>query len=431
MAAKKIPKITLQDRIRAVCFYRRHQIDMLSCLQRYHQQYGPVMMQRWGSWRIVNLAGPDANRFVLLDRDGIFMAKRPWDAIMGRIFRNGLLLRDGEDHRRHRTLMKDAFSHAALTAYVSQMHLIVEETVAAWREKDGIFFVYPALKQLTLTMAARIFIGIELGEEARRINTIFAALVAASMQFYQNGRGREWLAAYFTHLIPHRRAGGGNDLFSRLCRAVDENGDRLTNEEIVDHTIFVMMAAHDTTTSAMTSMTYELAKNPAWQDRVRQESRGIGTEHLGFREMERLEMLTWVIRETLRLYPPLPVIPRSTTADFEFQGYVVPKHAVVVIAPLHTHYMHDWWDDPCRFDPWRFSPQRAEHERHSHSWIPFGGGRHMCLGIQFAELQIKVVMYHLLQHYRWSVPEGYRMPVQQSPIAKPMDGLPVRLFSTP
>jgi len=80
-----------------------------------------------------------------------------------------------------------------------------------------------------------------------------------------------------------------------------------------------------------------------------------------------------------------------------------------------------------RFDPERFSPARAEDERHTHSWVPFGGGPHLCLGMRFAEVQIKAVMHHLVQRYRWRIPEGYVMPVQQAPISKPRDGLPIQL----
>jgi cytochrome P450 len=100
---------------------------------------------------------------------------------------------------------------------------------------------------------------------------------------------------------------------------------------------------------------------------------------------------------------------------------------MVVIAPIHTHRMPEWWTDPDRFDPERFSPERAEHERHSHAWIPFGGGPHMCLGKRFAESQVRLIMHQLVSRYRWSVPDGYTMPVQQAPISKPRDGLPIRL----
>jgi cytochrome P450 len=120
------------------------------------------------------------------------------------------------------------------------------------------------------------------------------------------------------------------------------------------------------------------------------------------------------------------VIPRIATDDFEYEGYRIESGAMVVVSPIRTHHMEEWWTEPFRFDPERFSPERAEDERHTHAWIPFGGGPHLCLGLRFAEMQIKAIMHQLVQRYRWSVPEGYSMPVQQAPISKPLDGLPIK-----
>jgi len=99
---------------------------------------------------------------------------------------------------------------------------------------------------------------------------------------------------------------------------------------------------------------------------------------------------------------------------------------MVVLAPVHTHSMPKWWDEPERIGPGRFTPGRAEHMRHIHTWIPFGGPP-MCIGRRFAEAQVRTVMHQMLLRYRWSVPEGYRMPVQETPLSVPRDGLPIRL----
>ena len=109
-------------------------------------------------------------------------------------------------------------------------------------------------------------------------------------------------------------------LFSRLCRARSEDGEALADSDVLDHMIFLMMAAHDTTTSTLTSLTYELAKHPEWQERAREESRALGEAQPGFEALGGLSALTLAMNETLRRYPPLPVIPRVATADFEFGG---------------------------------------------------------------------------------------------------------------
>jgi cytochrome P450 len=414
-------------------------VDMLGPLRELSARHGDVVLQRAGPFRMVNLFGPDANRFVLLDPQRIFSAKQPWTAIMGRIFPNGLLLRDGDDHKHHRKLMHTAFTRPVLAGYAERMNPTIAGHVDDLARGDGRILAFRAFKELTLDVAAEIFVGVDLGPDSARMNRAFEAMVAASMsrvrlripglEFERGLSGREWLSGFFRDLLPKKRANPGLDMFARLTRAESEEGEHLADGEIVDHMIFLMMAAHDTTTSALCSMSYELAKHPEWQERLRDESRALGSDAPGWADLDRLEGLGMVFRETLRRYPPLPVIPRVATADFEFGGFQIPARSMVVISPIHTHHIETWWEDPFRFDPSRFEPSRATLERHSHHWIPFGGGAHHCIGLRFAEAQVKLVMHQLLRRFRWSVPEGYTMPVQQAPISKPRDGLPLQLES--
>jgi len=411
-------------------------IDMLGPLRSTYAEHGPVVCRDAGIFRMVNLFGPDANQFVLMDREGIFSARRPWNRIMGRIFSNGLLLRDGADHRHHRRIMHQAFKRPVLRDYLERMNPMIGSGVADWAERRD-FHVFPAVKELTLDMAAHIFLGIDLGPQTRRLNRAFEDMVAASMsrlrlpipglEFHRGLQGRELMVRFLGDLIPKKRASEGKDMFSLLCRAESEDGDVLTDGEIIDHMIFLMMAAHDTTTSTLTSMTWELARHPAWQERLREEAFALGRDHLAFEDIETLRPLTWVMKETMRRYPPLPVIPRVATADFAWEGYRIPKDTMVVVSPIHTHHMEEWWSEPFAFDPERFAPERDESARHTFQWIPFGGGPHHCLGFKFAEIQIKAIVHQIVRRYRWSVPAGYTMSVQQAPISKPRDGLPVTI----
>ena len=176
-----------------------------------------------------------------------------------------------------------------------------------------------------------------------------------------------------------------------------------------------MMAAHDTTTSTLTSMTYELARHPEWQERVRAECRSHDRDTLGYEELGKLETLGLVLNETLRRHPPLSTIPRITQRAFGFGGFEIPADTMVAIYPLHTHHMEEYWTRPFHFDPERFAPGRAEHEQHPYLFIPFGGGAHMCIGYRFAGLQIKAILFALLHRYRWSVPAGYVLPELRIP----------------
>jgi cytochrome P450 len=435
-AFKDIPRLGFFQGLRlAAASGGGGRVDMLSGLRQQSEQLGPVVLQLSRPFKMVNLFGPDANRFVLMDRDQIFSARRPWTQIMGRIFPNGLLLRDGADHKHHRKVMHEAFTRPALRDYAQRMNPMIVRRVSELGSPGGPIPVFRAYKQLTLEMAASIFIGMDLGPTTRQMNVAFENMVAASMsrirlpligrEFQRGLSGRQFMLDLLTGMLEKKHSDAGSDMFSRLCRARSPEGESLEDTDVLDHMIFLMMAAHDTTTSTLSSLTYELAKHPEWQERLREESRALGVSEPGFDEAGSLESLGMAMNETLRRYPPLPVIPRINTADFEFGDYQIPADCMIVVSPIHTHHMSEWWSDPFRWDPDRFSPARAEHERHSHSWVPFGGGPHMCLGLRFAEAQVKLVMHHLLLRYRFSVPEGYTMPVQQAPISKPRDGLPV------
>lgn len=434
---KSLPRAPLSTTLKLLTSPMEERINMRGRLQSMYERHGIAACQDLLFFRMVHLFGPDANRFVLLDKDRIFSARKPWMAIMGRIFPNGLLLMDGDEHKLHRKIMHTAFTRPALRGYAEQMNPMVAEGIEHWDRDGGSLMAFPAIKELTLGIAARIFVGVDLGPDTRRMNSAFEAMVAASMsqvrlpipglEFQRGLVARRFMVDFFRGMLDRKRAGESPDIFARLTRTVTEEGERLDDQQIVDHMSFLMMAAHDTTTSTLTSMLYELARHPQWQERVREECQAYGSEVFDFDDLDRFAVAGWVMKETLRMYPPLPVIPRIAEEETEFQGFRIPKGAMCVVSPIFTHYMPEWWTSPQVFDPDRFSPERAEDERHSHSWIPFGGGPHMCIGLRFAETQIKLVLHHIVRRYRWHIAPGYRMPVQQAPISKPMDGLPLRL----
>ena len=134
-----------------------------------------------------------------------------------------------------------------------------------------------------------------------------------------------------------------------------------------------------------------------------------------------------MLREALRLYPPLTVILRRTVRECEFGGVRLPADVPVMVFPVATQRMPEYWTDPDRFDPERFAPARAEQRRHPFAWAPFGGGAHMCLGLHFAEMQVKAVLAQLLAAARLSVSAQYTAPFQLAPLVRPSDGLPLTL----
>lgn len=426
-------KLGLLETLRLIRLSYTHPLEHSQEMQ---ERFGNAVMQKFFRITFVNLYGADAHQLALVNPDRIFSNKKAWDQIIGRVFPNGLMLRDGDDHRYHRRLMQAGFKNNAMQRYMLEMEPQVQQAVSNWPVQAGQAMpVYPVLKNMTLDLAASIFLGMDLGAEASKINEAFEATVAASMPkvplaipgtiLWKGIRARQYMCEYLQKQLPDKRTGNGTDMFSLLSQATDDEGNQYTDAEVIDHMIFLMMAAHDTTTSALTSMTYALARHPQWQDKLFAEVDAIGVENLRYEDLDKMEQTHWVMNEALRMYPPLSTLPKYSLKPFEFEGVTVPSGAMVATYPIHTHYMEKYWTEPKQFDPLRFSSERAEHKGHSYCWVPFSGGAHMCIGLHFAVMQIKLVMFEMLRRYRWSVPDGYEMPVQQSPISKPSDGLPV------
>lgn len=414
--------------------------DPLALFQKRERELGPVYrMTTLGRDSIV-LLGPDANERVFVNREQIFANGPMWNEQIGRYFRGGLLLRDFDEHRAHRLLLNVAFTDAALRTYVEGMQRVVEAHFVAWpRDGRDAFLAFPALKLLTLEVAARVFLGEPSSRRAASLNRAFLDIVRASgtgninpwairgTLTHRGVTGREELERYLRERIPQKRGSDDQDLFAMLCRGETRGDERLTDEEIVDHMIFLLMAAHDTSTLTATTLFYMLGRYPEWQERCRDEVLALGDRPIEYDDLDRLPLLDYAMKEALRLLPPLPYTGRRALEDFEIEGVRVRAGQNVTVAPLHTHRMPSLYTNPDAFDPMRFSPERAEHKRHRFGYVPFGGGVHKCLGMRFAELEVRGILAHALRTRRWRVDPGYRMPLDFVSLPIPSDGLPIRV----
>ncbi len=399
-------------------------------------RFGPVYRNTAFGGRQVALVGPEANELLLFDRDKVFSSEQGWGPVLSLLFPRGLMLMDFDHHRADRRTLSVAFKPEPMREYAGALNSGIAARVQLWSGSS--FAFYPAIKQLTLDLAATSFLGIPWGPEADRVNTAFVDMVQASvgvvrqpLPFTLMGKGvagRKYLVDYFGAMVPARRDSDGQDIFTQICKARGEDGEYLSVEAIVDHMNFLMMAAHDTITSSLTSLIWLLAANPEWQDRLRAELLAVGPagQGVGHNALGELHLTEMAIKESLRMIPPVPSIPRRAVKDFEFGGYTIPAGTFCGINVGYAHQMAEHWPAPERFDPMRFAPD-AVRARHKYAWVPFGGGAHMCLGLHFAYMQAKIFLHHVLTAHRVTLAPGYRPDWQAWPIPKPRDGLPVTL----
>jgi cytochrome P450 len=408
---------------------------MATSRERY-DRYGPVSWLKAFGITIVSAYGPDACGAVLQNRDHAYASGPGWSYMIGPFFERGLMLLDFEEHHQHRRIMQQAFTTDRLAGYLEPMNATLAAGFDQWRGAAEFQF-YPAIKQLTLDVATRTFMGADLGPEADVINQAFADCVRAGTAFLRfpvpggrwvkGLRGRTVLERYLYPRLAEKRADESNDLFSALCHARGEAGERFSDDDVVNHMIFLLMAAHDTTTITMTSMVYYLARHPEWQERCRAESQALGTDAVSYDQLDQLVALDLAMREAMRIITAVPGVIRRTVKDTELLGYLIPKDTFVMANLSGTHHLSEYWPDPDHFDPNRFAEDRREDKVHRHAWEPFGSGVHKCIGLHFGGMQVKAAMHQLLMRFRWDTPAGYEMPIDWTSLPRPKDGLPIRL----
>ncbi len=412
--------------------------DPLGATQKLVADYGRVFRrQDFGGWG-VSLIGPEANELVLFDRDKIFSSSLGWNPVLENLFPNGLMLMDFEEHRIHRKALSVAFKTEPMKHYLGELNAGIARGIAKWPNAPTFKF-YPAIKSLTLDLAAASFLGVPWGPEGDKINRAFVDMVLASVaivrkplpltQMKRGVQGRKFMSEFFGAEIPKRRGAAGDDIFTQVCNATSETGALLTDQDIIDHMNFLMMAAHDTTTSSISSVVHFLGTHPEWQDKIREQVMAIKAKtggELTYEMLGELDTIEMVFKESLRLIPPVPAMPRRALKDFVFMNHHIPAGTHVGINPMMTHRLPDVWPNPELFDPLRFTAENSK-GRHKYAWVPFGGGGHMCLGLHFAYMQVKSFFFHLLAENRIVLAPEYKGAFFMFPIPKPKDGLPLQI----
>ena len=409
--------------------------DPIGYARRRYERFGPVS---WGGFvgaRGVWVMSPEAMGEVLTNKDKAFANGPGWGYYLGPFFTRGIMLLDFEEHLQHRRIMQEAFTRDRLQVYLATMNDGIARGIAAWQPTQD-FRLYDATKQLLLDLAAEVFVGVELGPEADQLNKAFIDTVVGGLgviradvpggRWHRGLVGRKVLEDYFYAQLPAKRAERGDDLFSVLCHSETPEGERFTDEDVVNHMIFVLMAAHDTSTITSTTIAYYLAKQPEWQDKLRAEAQALGKPTIDYSDLDKLPLMDQAFREALRINPPVGMLVREAIKDTSIAGKYVPAGTKVFVTPLAMHRTADYWPDPDVFDPGRFSPERQEDRGHRYLWAPFGGGVHKCIGLFFGGMQVKAILHQMLLTHEWSVEPGYEPPMEHATGLYPADGLRVR-----
>ena len=415
--------------------------DPHTLFERHYEKYGPISRISITGSKCVLLLHPDYAQRVLMDREKNFSTKMGWQSVMADFFQGGLVMRDYEEHRVHRGIMQSSFKPPAMRSYATKIQAIVEKTVQRWAVQDSIVF-YDEVKRLLLDIAFEVFCWVDDSEsQVPKISQAFTDMMEGALGIvrfdtpgflYHRGlEGRRYLKQFFMDLIDKKRASDDEDVFAHFCKEKTEDGEYYEDEDIADHMVFLMLAAHDTTTSAATMAAYYLANDYPLQSKlaaeVQQWPRDLDFETV----FHSINGMIAVFYETVRMHPPVPLFLRRSIRDCEIGGVHVPADTMICIPGTYIHRLKDWWHDPNTFDPTRFSEEVSEHRKHNFMWVPFGGGAHKCIGMHFARMLFLLTFRELIEKHQieFAKEDYFPAKLQHFPFTRPLDNLPLRLVA--
>ena len=403
-----------------------------------YPKYGPVIRTRLLGGHGVTVLGPELMERVYLDPYREFSSRMGFMDRVAKFFGNSVIMEDFDRHRHQRRILQTAFKNDALKHYTAEINGIYDRALDNWQADDGktiLFFQY--IKELLLEVAADIFIGEkERGEEFHKINQAFINCANGTMyivpfRFPGNTldkglRGRAYLEKVFRARVPEKRRGNTLDMMSHFCREKDDDGNYFTDEEIASQTIFLLFAAHDTTTAAITHTIYYLARHPEIKQRLYEECKAVGKDHLMWEDLDKVPLMQNIFWEVQRLRSSTPIVPRRTIREVELAGVKIPAHTMIMTVPRFTGHMEEYWSEPFKFDPDRFA--RNEHKKHPFQFHPFGGGAHKCIGMHFSQMEYKCFLHKFILRYDFEARHQGEPGMQSLPLPKPADNMPIKLI---
>ncbi len=366
------------------------------------------------------LNAPEAIRHVLVDNYENYMRTPGALRVLRPVLGEGLLIAEGRAWKHQRRSLAPAFTPRAVTTLVPHMIAVTDETIAKLSGQCGQpVDLRQVMQRMTLEIAGRTMFSfgmdrhgaalrdfvMEYGERLARpyFLDLLLPLSWPSPQDFSRARFRKRWTRFVAMLMAERRAAGKtegappSDLFDLMEAARDpETGLAFTDQQLGDEVATMILAGHETTATALFWSLYLLALDPATQEQVAAEARGMASN--GQPDLARLQLTRAVIDEALRLYPPAFLIARAAAAPDTIAGLRVRKHDVVLIAPWLLHRHEKLWRDPNAFIPQRFVPPAGPPDRFA--YLPFGAGARVCIGAHFALVEATLALAKLVGAFR-------------------------------
>jgi cytochrome P450 len=400
--------------------------DLLAFHERCRDEYGDVVRLKLGNRVVYVLNHPDLIHEVLVANHRNFIKHSFFWRHVTAIFGHGLLTNEGDSWLRQRRLMAPAFHRERITAYGATMVAYTERMLAQWHS-DEVRNVHHDMMHLTLEIVGKVLFDAEVGADADAIGTAFDAVtdeIAARFRrpifipdwvpLPGNLRYRQGVATLdrlvYRIIAEHHASGArGGDLLSMLMQVRDEDGTRMTDRQLRDEAVTLLLAGHETTALALSWTWYLLARHPEADAVLADElARVLNGRAPSPQDLPALRYTEQVVLESMRLFPPAYGIGREAVQDCEIAGYHVPAGTTVFMSPWLMHHDARWFAEPKRFLPERWEGGLAE-RLPRYAYMPFGGGPRICIGNSFAMMEAILLLATVAQHFRME-------PVSAAPV---------------
>ncbi len=386
------------------------------------------------------LVGPENNRHILHTHRQDFLWRTESDPV-SRLLRNGLLVADGELHDCLRNVMEPTLLRGPVHGHIPAFWSCTASITESWTE-DGVVDMLVEMRKAALLILMETVFAVDFRPEMERL----WLPVIRSVEYIAPGAWLLWpgmprpgykkdiaaLDEYLFRIIRERRVSYaetgelGDDLLSVLV-GHQENGEGMDDDLIRDQLMTMVVAGHDTSTALLAWALYLLGCHPDALSQAQAEARSVLTNDPPTPEQLReLTYLDTVLKETLRLYPPLPVGNRRAAHDTEVGGYPVPQDNRVMFPIYLTHRDPALWDDPESFCPARFDRSQGASAPPAFAYIPFGGGSRNCVGATFAQVEAKAVLGKVLRDFDLELLPGKVHPHMATTL-EPRPGVKMRV----
>lgn len=403
-----------------------------------------VHLQLLGIGDLYQVNHPDLAEQILANDHDRFRKASLSQEDLGDLLGQGLVLSEGELWERQRERIQPAFYMDRIADYADTMTAEARAAADDWTGTPTVN-IENEMKGLTLRILVKSMFGSDIDYESRGIRETVRALQEPGQPTKQPiarmvpkwvpipmwrryKRGIRDMESMIQEFVDARRQGGveeRDDLLSMLLTATDEEGEEMSEKLLRDEMMTFLFAGHETTATALTFTWFLLAQHPEVERRLVAELEEVLTaDHATFEDLPELEYTEQVVREAMRLYPPVPSIPRETTQALELGGYTLPKEATVAPMQWTIHRDKRFWRQPHTFRPERFA---GEDDRSQFVYFPFGGGPRRCIGQQFAIVEAKLILATLARQYHLGLVSDPDVDLSVSITTRPLDPIQMRI----